>query len=140
VSDPFVVTVAALPPAPNLARTIPFPATISAGPARVTFPRRMSVRSLKRSKCVRVAVRSARPARVLVTIFSGNRSIRLFGQKRVVFRAKGRKVVCIKVPARAKTFDVRTPLRFAVGWKVGARPRAGEPSPKPKIRDIVLVP
>lgn len=140
VSDPFAVTVAALPPAPNLAQTIPFPATIAAGPARVTFPRRMSLRSLKRSKCVRVAVRSNRPARVLVTIFSGNRSIRLFGQKRVVFRSKGRKVVCIRVPARAKTFDVRTPLRFAVGWKLGARPRAGEPSPKPKIRDIVLVP
>jgi hypothetical protein len=140
VSDPFSVTVAALAPAPNLARTIPSPATIAAGPTRVTFPRRMSLRSLKRSKCVRVVVRSTRPARVLVTIFSGNRSIRLFGQKRVVFRSKGRKVVCIRVPARAKTFDVRTPLRFAVGWKAGARARVGESSPKPKIRDIVLVP
>lgn len=137
-SDPEVFTVTAS--APNLAQTIPNPGTLRAGPTRVTYPRRVSLRSLRRSRCVRVVVRSSRPARVLVTIFSGRRSIRLFGQKDVVFRARGRKIVCIRVPLRAHTFNVRTPLRFAVGWKLGARPVRGEVSPQPRIVPIRLVP
>lgn len=137
-SDPAVFTVTAS--APNLGQTIPSPGTVRAGPTRVTYPRRVSLRSLRRSKCIRVVVRSSRPARVLVTIFSGRRSIRLFGQKIVVFRVPGRKVVCIPVPLRAHTFNVRTPLRFAVGWKLGARPVRGEPSPAPRIVPIRLVP
>jgi hypothetical protein len=89
---------------------------------------------------VTVLVASAKPARVLVTIFSGRRSIRLFGQRLVVFAAAGRKETCIRVPARAKTFDVRTPLRFAVGYALGARARRGERATPPAIRPIRLVP
>jgi hypothetical protein len=110
------------------------------GPATVTAPSRISLRSLKTSKCVRVAVSSTRPARVLVTIFSGRRSVRLFGQRLVVFAVPGRKLACIQVPRRAKTFNVRTPLRFAVGYALGARSRAGERSAPPVIRQISLVP
>jgi len=129
-------------PAPNLAKTIPFPQTVVAGPTRATAPGKISLGSLKRSKCVKVVVRTSKPARVLATIFSGIRSIRLFGQKEVLFRtAPGRKVVCIKVPLRARTFDVRTPLRFALGYRLGTAPRRrGERLPAPTIKRIRLIP
>ena len=70
-----------------------------------------------------------------VRIFSGIRSIRLFGAKTVRFRGAGRKVVCIRVPFRAKTFDARTKLRvsLAVALDAGA-------SPRPKSRPITLTP
>lgn len=124
----------------DLATSIPSPRDVRAGPAVATAPSVVSLRSLKRSRCVTVLVASAKPARVLVTIFSGRRSIRLFGQRLVVFTAAGRRETCIRVPARATTFDVRTPLRFAVGYALGARARRGEPATRPTIRAIRLVP
>jgi hypothetical protein len=104
------------------------PQTIRSGLATVVAPRRVSIRALRasRTKCVHVRVRARGPARVQVSIFSGTRSIRLFGQRRVVFRAAGSRVVCVRVPLRAKTFDVRTPTRIAVATKPGARPVRGE--------------
>jgi hypothetical protein len=126
--------------APDLRTVIPSPREVRAGPAIATAPSRLSLRSLRGSKCVRVAVTSARPARVLVTIFSGRRSVRLFGQRLVVFAAAGRTSTCIPVPARARTFDVRTPLRFAVGYALGARARSGERPTRPVVRTITLVP
>ena len=121
-------------------RVIPSPRTLRAGPAIVTAPSRLSLRSLRGSKCVRVVVTSARAARVLATIFSGRRSVRLFGQRLVVFAGPGRKTPCIPVPARARTFDVRTPLSFAVGYALGVRARSGERATRPVIRPITLVP
>ncbi len=104
------------------------PQTIRSGLATVVAPKRVSLRALRasRTKCVYVRVTARAPARVQVSIFSGTRSIRLFGQTRVVFRAKGTKVVCVRVPLRARTFDVRTPTRIAVATKPGATPRRGE--------------
>ena len=126
--------------APDLRSVIPSPRTLRAGPAIVTAPSRLSLRSLRGSKCVRVVVTSARAARVLATIFSGRRSVRLFGQRLVVFAGPGRKTPCIPVPARARTFDVRTPLSFAVGYALGVRARSGERAIRPVIRPITLVP
>ena len=123
---------------PNLATTIPSPRTIRSGPTVVTAPSKLSLRSLKRSKCVAVAVSSTRAARVLVTIFSGRRSVRLFGQRLVIFTAAARKSTCITVPARAKTFNVRTPLKFATGYALGATGAAGQRPPV--IRPIALIP
>lgn len=125
---------------PDLETTIPSPRRVRAGPAVVTGPAQLSLRSLRRSKCVAVLVSSAKPARVLVTIFSGRRSVRLFGQRLVVFRAAGSTRTCIQVPKRARTFDVRTPLRFAVGYALGARSRPGQRATSPVIRPIRLVP
>jgi hypothetical protein len=104
------------------------PQTIRSGLATVVAPKRVSLRALRasRTKCVYVRVRARAAARVQVSIFSGTRSIRLFGQTRVVFRAPGSKVVCVRVPLRARTFDVRTPTRIAVATKPGARPVRGE--------------
>ncbi len=107
---------------------IPNPQTIRSGLATVVAPRRVSIRALRasRTKCVNVRVTARAASRVQVSIFSGTRSIRLFGQKKVVFRAPGTQVVCVKVPLRARTFDVRTPTRIAVATKPGATARRGE--------------
>ncbi|MGD9572948.1 MAG: NHL repeat-containing protein [Thermoleophilia bacterium] len=130
-----VLRFADLPPAPDLAATIPSPRTLGVGPATAVVPGRISLGSLRRSKCVRTLVLSSAPARVTVRIFSGIRSIRLFGASTVRFTAPGRRVVCIRVPARAKTFDARTRLRvsLAVALDAGA-------SPRPRSRQIGLTP
>ena len=124
----------------DLTRTIPAPQTIQGGPTTIVAPGTVSITSLTRSKCVLVRVASARPARILVSIFSGRRSIRLFGQARVVFTAAGKRRVCIRVPFRAHTFNVRTRLNVALGYVVGAKARRGERKPPPVIRRIKLVP
>ena len=127
-------------PGPNLQGTIPNPQTLTNGPTTLVAPGTISLRSLKRSKCVLVKVASNRPARILVSIFSGRRSIRLFGQKLVVFLAPGRRQPCIPVPFRARTFNVRTPLNVALGYTAGARPQRGGRKPKPVVKPIRLVP
>ena len=129
-------------PAPNLGTTIPSPQTITSGPATVVAPGKVSLGSLRRSKCVRTLVVSTKPARVRVRIFSGIRSLRLFGEKLVVFRRAGKRVACIPVPFRAKTFDARTRLRIAVGVALGAVLGTGPPAPPlpPVTRPIKLVP
>lgn len=124
----------------DLGSTIPAPQTLQGGPTTIVAPGTVSLTALTRSKCVLVKVASARPARVLVSIFSGRLSVRLFGQKRVVFTAAGRRRVCIPVPFRAHTFNLRTRLNVALGYVVGARPKAGERKPPPVIRRIRLVP
>ncbi|HMN99232.1 MAG TPA: NHL repeat-containing protein [Miltoncostaeaceae bacterium] len=130
-----VLRFADLPPAPDLAAVIPNPRTIGVGPATAVVPGRISLGSLRRSKCVRTLVLTSKPARVTVRIFSGIRSIRLFGAKTVRFTAPGRQVVCIRVPFRARTFDARTRLRvsLAVALDAGA-------SPRPRSRPIALTP
>ncbi len=128
------------PAAVDLGTTIPSPQTLQGGPTTIVAPGTVSLVALTRSKCVLVRVASARPARVLVSIFSGRLSIRLFGQRKVVFTAAGRRRVCIPVPFRAHTFNLRTRLNVALGYVVGARPKAGERKPPPVIRRIRLVP
>jgi hypothetical protein len=139
----YVATFIGCAPSPvgaNLARSIPDPQVFRAGPTTILAPGTISIRSLNRSKCVLCSVATRRPARALVSIFSGRRSIRLFGQKRVVFRRPGRKRVCVPVPFRARTFDVRTRLNIALGYRLGARPRPAQRRPAPVIRRIQLIP
>jgi hypothetical protein len=124
----------------DLARTIPAPQRLTGGPTTLVAPGTVSLTSLTRSKCVLVRVASSRPARILVSIFSGRRSIRLFGQARVVFTVPGRRRPCIRVPFRAHTFNVRTRLNVALGYALGATPRRGERKPPPVIRRVNLVP
>jgi DNA-binding beta-propeller fold protein YncE len=132
---PRILRFADLPPAPDLSAVIPNPRTIGVGPATAVVPGKISLGSLRRSKCVRTLVLTSKPARVTVRIFSGIRSLRLFGAKTVRFTGAGRKVVCIRVPFRAKTFDARTKLRvsLAVALDAGA-------SPRPRSRPITLTP
>lgn len=124
----------------NLRAVIPAPQLVGAGPASVVAPGIISIGSFRSSRCVLVRVASTVPARTLVTIFSGVRSKRLFGQKLVVFRQPGARSVCIPVPARAKTFNVRTKLGLALGYSKGATPRRGARPNRPTIKPIRLVP
>ncbi len=102
---------------------IPNPRTIRSGPATVVAPKRASIGALKKGKCVNVVVTVTKPSRVLVTIFSGTKSIRIFGQARVSFRtAPAARIVCVRVPFRAHTFDVRTPGKIAIATKRGDKP------------------
>lgn len=103
------------------------PRTIRNGPATVVAPKGVSLTKLKRTKCVNVRLTATQPARILVAIFSGTKSVRIFGQKVVTFPAPGTRVVCVRVPFRAKTFNVRTPAKIAVAVRKGARRRQGEP-------------
>ena len=113
-----ILRFADLPPAPDLSAVIPSPRTIGVGPATAVVPGKISLGSLRRSKCVRTLVLTSKPARVTVRIFSGIRSIRLFGAKTVRFTAAGRKVVCIRVPFRRQ--DLRRP--HAAAGVAGRRP------------------
>lgn len=106
------------------------PRTIRNGPATVVAPKGVLLSKLKRTKCVNVRLTVSEPARVLVAIFSGTKSARVFGQKIVVFPAPATKVVCVKVPFRAKTFNVRTPAKIAIAVRKGATRRTGEPAAK----------
>lgn len=113
---------------PGVADTsgIPNPVVTRRGASVFVTPRRPSLATVRRRKCVQVRVQTTRPARIRVAIFSGRRSIRIFGARVVRFRQPGKRLVCIKVPLRARTFDVRQPFRFAFAVKPGATPRRGE--------------
>lgn len=143
---PRILRFADLAPAPNLAAAIPSPQTITRGPGTLVAPGKVPLRSLKTSKCMRTLIISSRPARVTVRIYSGIRSLRLFGEKTVRFRRAGRTVACVLVPGRAKTFDARTRLRIALGVVLGAGPLRRAPAPVPTsptgpgTRPITLVP
>ncbi|MGD9573757.1 MAG: hypothetical protein AB7V62_17900 [Thermoleophilia bacterium] len=105
------------------------PRTIRNGPATITAPRRISIGKLRRSKCVNVKVAVTEPARVLVQIYSGPKSRRLFGQRIVAFTAPGTKYVCVRVPFRAKTFNPRAPAGILVAVRKGnARGNQGPPA------------
>jgi len=91
-------------------------------------PRNPWLAELRRGRWVNVRVQSTKPASIRVAIFSGRRSIRVFGATVVRFAKPGKRVVCVRVPLRAKTFDVRQPFRFAFAVREGA---PGRPSTKP---------
>jgi hypothetical protein len=125
---------APLPLVPDLRTTIPRPQEIRTGPVIVTAPSRVSLRSLRRSRCVAVIVSSARSARVLVTIFSGRATPRLFGRRLIIFTRPGRASACIGVPRHARAFDLETRLRLAVGSRIAGRARP------PVIKPVGLLP
>jgi hypothetical protein len=56
---------------------------------------------------------------VRVAIFSGRRSVRVFGARIVRFTQPGKRLVCVRVPLRARTFDVRQAFRFAFAARDG---------------------
>ncbi len=107
---------------------IPNPQVIRRGPATYVIPRKPSLASLRKAKCVNVRVQTTKPAAIRVAIFSGRRSIRVFGATLVRFAAPGKRTVCVRVPLRAHTFDVRQPFRFAFALKLGAHPGKSTPA------------
>ena len=76
------------------------------------------------------------PARVLVEIFSGPKSRRLFGQRIVAFTAPATKYVCVRVPFRAKTFDPGAPAGIRLAVRKGAASGRQGPPARVVTRDI----
>lgn len=98
------------------------------GTTILVSPRTPGLAALRRSKCVNVRVQSTRAASVRVAIFSGRKSVRIFGATVVRFPKAGKKLVCVRVPLRARTFDVRQPFRFAFATRYADTP-ANRPVP-----------
>jgi hypothetical protein len=72
-------------------------------------------------KCANVRITNSRPGKVYVGLFSGPRSIRNFGGHLYTFTKAGTRVVCLKVPLKARGAAVRTTRTFTVGVKVGGK-------------------
>ena len=117
-------TVAAPPAAAGGVNTsgIADPRVIRRGSSTFVIPRHPSRAALRRTKCVNVRVQTTKPAVIRVAIFSGRKSVRVFGATIVRFTKPGKRLVCIRVPLRAHTFDVRSPFRFAFAVRLGAHP------------------
>ena len=98
------------------------PSVIRRGSSTFVIPRHPSLGALRKTKCVKVKVGTTVPAAIRVAIFSGRKSIRIFGATVVHFTKPGSRIVCIRVPLRAHTFDVRKPFRFAFAVRLGAHP------------------
>jgi hypothetical protein len=127
VTAPGTAAAAGAAGVPDL-RGIPNPSVIRRGPNVFIVPKRPSLAQLRKTKCVNVRVQSTKPATVRVAIFSGRKSVRIFGARIVRFPVPAKQVVCIRVPLRAHTFDVRQPFRFAFAVKLGAHPGARTPA------------
>jgi hypothetical protein len=72
-------------------------------------------------KCANVRITNTRPGKVFVALRSGPRSIRLFGGHLYNFTTPGTRVVCIRIPLRARNATLGTTRTFTVAVKVGGR-------------------
>jgi hypothetical protein len=70
-------------------------------------------------KCANIRITNTQPGKVFVALRSGPRSVRLFGGHLFNFTKPGTRVVCIKIPLRAKNATLGTTRRFTVAVKVG---------------------
>jgi hypothetical protein len=72
-------------------------------------------------KCANVRITNTSPGKVFVALRSGPASVRLFGGHLYNFTSPGTRVVCIKIPLRAKNATLGTTRKFTVAVKVGGR-------------------
>jgi hypothetical protein len=72
-------------------------------------------------KCANIRITNTRPGKVFVALRSGPKSVRLFGGHLFNFTAPGTRVVCIKIPLRAKNATLGTTRNFTVAVKIGGR-------------------
>jgi sugar lactone lactonase YvrE len=117
VDDP-VATPPAPKPTVSVAKPTPLvigpPQTIRVGAATISAPKKLSLTALKTAKCVNVKVTSKKPVQVLVTIYSGRNSLRLFGKELARLPKAGTTTVCVPVPKRAHTFRPRDGLTLEI--------------------------
>jgi hypothetical protein len=116
------------------------PRVLRNGPSTVVAPGRFSVGKLRRTKCLNVRLQSTKPARVRIAVFSGRKSIRLFGTRTVTFATPGKKLVCVRVPLRAVTANIRQPFGFITAYKDGVKAKPGEAPGKEKRQSLVFFP
>jgi hypothetical protein len=72
-------------------------------------------------KCANIRITNTRPGKVFVALFSGPKSVRVFGGHLYNFTKPGTRVVCIKIPLRARGASLGTTRRFTVAVKVGGK-------------------
>jgi len=72
-------------------------------------------------KCANIRITNSQPGKVFVKLTSGPRSVRLFGGHLYNFTTPGTRVVCIKIPQRARNATVGTTRSFTVAVKVGGK-------------------
>jgi hypothetical protein len=72
-------------------------------------------------KCANIRVTNTSPGTVFVKLTSGPKSVRLFGGHLYHFTKPGTRVVCFKIPLRARNATVGTTRRFTVAVKVGGK-------------------
>ena len=72
-------------------------------------------------KCANVRITNTRPGKVFVALFSGPKSVRVFGGHLYNFTRPGTRVVCIKIPLRARGASLGTTRKFTVAVKVGGK-------------------
>jgi hypothetical protein len=70
-------------------------------------------------KCVNVRITNTRPGKVFVGVFSGPKSVRVFGGHLYTFTAAGTRIVCLKIPLKARSAHLRTTRTFTVAIRVG---------------------
>jgi hypothetical protein len=68
-------------------------------------------------KCIQLRITNDRPGKVFVALYSGPKSIRNYGGHVYNFTSAGSRVVCLKVPLRAKSFKPGTTRFFTVAVK-----------------------
>ena len=130
-------TVAVVDPSVPDTTGIANPQIIRRGGKIFIVPRNPSLAKLRKTKCINVRVQTTKPARINVAVFSGPKSIRLFGATVVRFTRPGKRTVCVPVPLNAHSFNVRQPFRFAFASKDGAVAKPGEGSAKVTTSDFV---
>lgn len=101
---------------------------------------RVPLAAARKKKCVLVRVQTTKPARIGVAIFSGAKSIRVFGRATVRFTKPGKKLICIPVPLRANTFNIRKNYKYAFAVQDGAKPKKGEKPPREVSRVFTFLP
>ena len=72
-------------------------------------------------KCANIRVTNTTPGTVFVKLTSGPKSVRLFGGHLFHFTKPGTRVVCFKIPLRARNATVGTTRKFTVAVKVGGK-------------------
>jgi hypothetical protein len=72
-------------------------------------------------KCANIRITNARPGKVYVGLFSGPKSVRVFGGHLYTFTTPGTRVVCLKIPLKARGGALRTTRSFTVAVKIGGK-------------------
>jgi hypothetical protein len=116
------------------------PRIIRNGSGLLIASKRLSLSAARKKKCVLVRVQATKPARIGVAIFSGTKSIRVFGRATVRFTKPGKKLICIPVPFRANTFNIRKNYKYAFAVQDGATRKKGEKPPREVSRVFTFLP
>ena len=124
---------------PNLASTIPNPRTVTAGPTSSTYPGKVSVRSLKTSRCVRIVAvsKKRRASWSRSSAAGGHPPVRPEGRPLPEPRSQGR---LHPRPAPGQDLQRAHSASFALATGSARRPPPSARATPPVVRRIRLAP